>query len=222
MRPFEHEDLSAPGRTAFGPGSQRIHDFRRHPSRDCAWPDGDLQTHANAAIAFAHIQKHGETHSVALAEPQPAHQAADRLRFANPHVLVLRGTGDDSIPGLGQVGQAEREILIAQARAVEAALRRPREQLVQSPLQVRPHPVRKVPARDDELVHRQRRKVRGEQAIESDDLCVCDSWPTTNKSGESTATRNPRPAPCNRQPPGPFSNHSTIGPGLASKAVGPY
>jgi hypothetical protein len=194
-----------------------IGDLSGYPSRDLTRANRDLQTRPNSAMAFAHIEKHGETHIVALAEPQPPRQAADRLRFSDVDLLILRRTGDDSVSSLAEIGQPKCEILIAHTRAAEAAVD---EQSLQSPLQVRPHPVRKIPARDDELVQRQRREVRGEEAVESDDACFVIHI-SKRKTGRSPATRNPSPARCNQQPPGPLSNHCSVGPAVASMAVGP-
>ena len=123
-------------------------------------------------MTFAHIEQRGKAHVVTLAEPQATRQAADRLRFANVHVLILRRTGDDALSRVGEIGQPELEILITQTGAAEAAVGERREQLFQSPLQVRPHPVRKIAPRDDEVVERERREVRGERFVKSDDVYV--------------------------------------------------
>src|SRR6266545_3059489 len=209
---FEHENFSTPGCTTFGSTPQLIGDLSGDPGRLWAGSHGDLQPRPNAAMRIAHIQKHGETRIVALAEPQPAREASDRLRFADLDVLILRRSGDDSLSGFGEIGQPEHEILIAQTRAAEAAVGEPPEQGFESLLQVWPHPVRKVPARDDELVQRLRREMRGKQAIEADHVCFAIHVDKENR-GESTqpATRNRHPATSNR--PDRSATMQCIGPG---------
>lgn len=40
-------------------------------------------------MAIAYIEKHGETNTIALAQPQPACQAPDPLHFPDLHVLIV-------------------------------------------------------------------------------------------------------------------------------------
>ena len=150
-----------------------------------------------------HIEKRGESHAVVLTEPQSTRQATDRLRFSDVQVLILGGAGDDSVPGLGEIGHLECQIVLAHTRTAEAAVDWPREQSFQAALQIGPHPVRKVSARDDKLIQRQRREVRGDEAVESDTACLAIHI-SRKKTGRTPATRNPSPARCNRQPPGPL------------------
>jgi hypothetical protein len=154
VRRFEHERLAAPARATLGAPAQLGHHLRREARGTGIRSSRNLQSRPNAAIAFADVEQHGEGHPVTAAEPQSARRAPDGLGLADVHLLVLGRCGHDAIPGFGEVGQPEREIRIAQARAAEATVGQAGEERLQRTLQVRPHPVRKVPARDDQPVDR--------------------------------------------------------------------
>ena len=82
---------------------QRVDDLSGDARRVFSRSDSDLKTGANA-IDIVHIEERCETHAVLLTEPQATRQAADRLRLSDVQVLILGGAGDNSVPGLGEIG----------------------------------------------------------------------------------------------------------------------
>jgi len=167
VRPVEDQHLAAPRIAALSSGAQTLGQLRRDPNWSIALWYRDFEARARGAVAFAHLQEQSKAYAFAFSEPQAAPEATNRFRLSDISILVLRWSDCGSLfARLDQIGKTKPELATAQPRAEELVARRFSEKLLKRLLQIRPHPMRKIAARDDQIFRRDRCEVRGERAVQ--------------------------------------------------------